>query len=447
MACPFCDERIAGRLPAASNGNFTFIPVACCLGTSDGKLYVPYSGDALPFESYIVRELSAIGAEIPETELPRWSGIVNPTVYGIVRHSDLFSPRQLVVLLMLIRSLRDLYAEILRERGLAVARAVIACLSGFIDQLVDWNSAFSVWLPTNAQVGRSLAGPGLPMQWAFVEIDPFSRGPANLWDKLERIVQACEAIPRFRQRPTVIAGSATQLDLPTASIDAIVTDPPYADNLYYSVLADCIYVWKRLCLRDIFPAEFSQASSPTEPELVASTRRHGGSAAAMAFYRDGLRASLAEGYRVLKPGGVLSLIFTHSTLDGWTALFSAILAAGFRVVTCWPFTIERKARPRGLAKGAVHASCVIVAIKAEGEATAETSTEPGIALSALRTSLKQDGWSQAEIGLALFVKRVGWQLGRASTLSYEQISAVVAECYRQTHEATPDFSLKTRNML
>lgn len=451
--CPFCGRILEKDDLRMRNGTFSYIPAARCVVGREGKFYAPYRGEDLPLSTLIEQELSAIGGVLPSTELPRWSGITNPTVYGIVKHRDLFSPRQLFVLLALIRNLRVLYQEIAAEDGLETARSVVACLSGLIDQLVDWNSSFSIWLATNEQVGRSLAGPGMPMQWTFAEIDPCSRGPANLWDKLERIVHACELIPRFVHEPIVLSGTATRLDLPDSSVDAIVTDPPYADNMYYSVLSDCIYTWKRLCLHDVFPKDFALPGAPTEEEIVASSRRQGDSDRAMDFYSRNLRAALSEGYRVLKPGGVLSLIFTHSTLDGWSAVFSAVVGAGFTVAACWPFCIERKARPRGLTNGAVHASAVIVATKTDVASTRRSldQEEQEARLSALQSVLLEDGWSPMEIGLALFVQRTGWQLredlGTAELHDGTKVRSIVEACYKRTREIIPEFSLKSRRSL
>lgn len=449
LECPFCSHTIQQHDIRRNGTPFTILPVARCITMPNGKTYVPYHGDELPFLALIQDKLSFLGEQLPATELPQWSGVTNPTVYGITKHSDLFTPRQLLVLLKLIRGLRVLYIKICQDHCPEIAKSIVACLSGLIDQLVDWNSSFSIWLPTNEQVGRSLAGPGLPMQWTFVEVDPVGRGPANLWDKLERIVQACETIPKFDSEPRVVLGSATYLDLPDSSVDVIITDPPYADNLYYSILSDCIYVWKRLCLHGIFPEDFSLTHAPTEQELVASTHRKGNSHDALMFYQDSLKAALSEGYRVLKSDGVLSLIFTHSTLDGWVAAFAAVLGAGLHIVTCWPFCIERKARPRGLAQGAIHASCVIVAVKTTQNTSCERLDDVEDKLSALRNLLERDGWSSAEIGLAMFVQRAAWLLRSNDTGGYtlEGIRTILERCYKQTRDVIPEFCLKLRKMI
>jgi len=42
----------------------------------------------------------------------------------------------------------------------------------------------------------------------------------------------------------ITQGSATNLpDLADGSVTAVVVDPPYADNVQYSELADFFYVW------------------------------------------------------------------------------------------------------------------------------------------------------------------------------------------------------------
>ncbi len=44
-------------------------------------------------------------------------------------------------------------------------------------------------------------------------------------------------------------GDSSRTDLPDESIDLIVTDPPYMDNVHYSELADFFHAW----LRELMP--------------------------------------------------------------------------------------------------------------------------------------------------------------------------------------------------
>ncbi len=45
-------------------------------------------------------------------------------------------------------------------------------------------------------------------------------------------------------------GDSAATDLPDRSVDAVVTDPPFFDNVHYSELADFFHVWQRLWLDD-----------------------------------------------------------------------------------------------------------------------------------------------------------------------------------------------------
>ena len=66
---------------------------------------------------------------------------------------------------------------------------------------------------------------------------------------------------------TLVAGSSTELQARGESEhDAIITDPPFGDNLFYGDLSNFFYVWLRLALRTCYPDYF-------EPEYVPRARR------------------------------------------------------------------------------------------------------------------------------------------------------------------------------
>ena len=49
-------------------------------------------------------------------------------------------------------------------------------------------------------------------------------------------------------------GDSSKLPLPDGSVDLVITDPPYFDNVHYSELADFFHVWLRLGLGETDPA-------------------------------------------------------------------------------------------------------------------------------------------------------------------------------------------------
>lgn len=369
--CPFCDHRIErDEMDQVMYERTRDRLLAACTSrgrSARGRKEYLVADEAAHFpgrgrlEAAIARDLNAMDETLPEASLPRWSGVTNPTLYGMSRHVDLFNLRQRAVLVRFCRLLREHHEQWIEELGQQRADGVAAFLSALIDQLVDWNSRLSTWISQNEQVGRGLSGPGMAMVWDHVEIDPLEEAPANLWDKLDRIVQGMKAIPVTSNRPKAVRADARELPFADDFFDVVATDPPYFDNIFYSALADCIYVWKRLALAPIFPDHFRAETTDQSRELTMNRHVHDDVEEATEYYRQGMEEVFGEVRRVLKPGGVLSLIFAHGTVDGWASIVDALMAAQLELVTAWPMYVERRHRPRGMSSRAVNTSFVLVA--------------------------------------------------------------------------------------
>ena len=114
--------------------------------------------------------------------------------------------------------------------------------------------------------------------------------------------------------------------LPSDSIDAVVTDPPYFDNVMYSELADFFYVWLRLGLREDYP-QFHPPHVFRQEEIIQNERR-GRSAAKFAQM---LRTVFQESARALKPGGPFVFTFHHRKLEAWALMAEVLGKAGFYI--------------------------------------------------------------------------------------------------------------------
>lgn len=380
------------------------------LNKKTGKSYLlpvqetcPASGVLSSREDKLLEEL---GATLPDSKLPKWSGIVNPALYGMQQHSDLFNVRQRVVVLELIRALRLLHFDLKKSHGSDVAMYIVSALSGLLDQVVDWNSRLSMWIPQNEQVGRAFSGPGIAMLWDYAETDQFLNGPANLWDKLNRIVVGSSATPEFPIEPDVRRGTAQKLEFKNGSFDAIVTDPPYYDNVFYNVLADFFYCWKRILFARLVEEGFEESESPTDMELVATKFRQGSSDAAHAWYCKQLTSALSEANRVLKDNGRMSFVYGHSSFLGWLAVVESFRDSGLFVLTTQPLAIERRQRPRSMTSSAVN-TCIAIIAKPGCQSDIHEDRESAIdqtkiALIEWGPQLDKLGWASEDVGMAVF---------------------------------------------
>ncbi len=380
-----------------------------------GKRYQPGGQAALPATEFLEQReqalLSALCWKLPESHLPHWSGVVNPPLYGIRRHADIFNPRQRVVMLTLLEALAREQQQLLSDHGVSTTKAVIGMLSALLDQLVDWNCRLSMWISQNEQIGRAFCGPGVAMLWDYAEMDPCMDGPANLRGKLERIVRACEGVQRLPGAARVSRADAAHLEHADDFFDTVISDPPYYDNLPYAALADCFYAWKRPLLKTLEPDLFAASSTAADSELTASSRRCSAGDDGHARYCRQLRAAVAEAARVLAPHGVCALVYSHGTMQAWLAVIQAFRATRLQVSDVLPLAIERRKRPRAMSARAVNACVVIVARKRRRPLRASASTVltrfGALTRGEFLVELLDAGWDRDQAALALYAKGVG----------------------------------------
>jgi putative DNA methylase len=57
-------------------------------------------------------------------------------------------------------------------------------------------------------------------------------------------------------------------------------------------------------------------------------------------YQQRMAAIFSECRRVLKPSGVLTIMFTHKASGAWDALATGLVQAGFTITASWPINTE-----------------------------------------------------------------------------------------------------------
>lgn len=143
-------------------------------------------------------------------------------------------------------------------------------------------------------------------------------------------------------------GDSAATSLATESVDLVVTDPPFFDNVHYSELADFFQAWREIGTGVSQSTRHQAEVQDSDPIRFARK----------------LRDVFSECYRVLKADGLLAFTYHHSRDEGWASLAEAILGAGFRVVNSQPVKAEMSvATPKAQAKEPIQLDIIVVCRK------------------------------------------------------------------------------------
>lgn len=170
--------------------------------------------------------------------------------------------------------------------------------------------------------------------WDVISNDSLTRTHPTLAGKLTG--KSEKVYPNDRVQPAMpLQGSSTDLpQIETASLDLVITDPPFGGLLHYSELSDFFYVWLRLALKDKYPDYFSADYTPKTLEAVANRAREPEDPDG--FYQRLLTQCWREAHRMLKPGGILAFTFHHSEDKPWVAVLESLFEAGFYLEATYP---------------------------------------------------------------------------------------------------------------
>lgn len=400
--------------------------------TSRGNFTCLLSGSAIPEEwnraegraKRLGTRLMAIVAETPtgrvylspapeddliaESQSPPWEpegelferalGFRVPA-YGMTRWADLFTRRQQVALATiadLVGEARDVVLRDAQAAGLnddgcrlsegglgasAYADAIATYLGLSASKMSMFVTTQSRWRNGEGKTAPAFGRQAIPMVWDFAEINPFA-GAGGDW--LEVVRGSARAVAEHcgKQR----GGEVEYKDARLASRVGVVvsTDPPYYDNIGYADLSDYFYVWLKKSCSSIWPELFRRILTPKDQELVATPQRHGGGAAAEAYFMEGMSVALkaiTKGSREEEP---LAIYYAFKqtegdgggiTSAGWATFLQAVVDAGLLVDGTWPLRTEGGTRLRASKANALASSIVLVCRRRDAQATVVTRAD------------------------------------------------------------------------
>jgi adenine-specific DNA methylase len=206
-------------------------------------------------------------------------------------------------------------------------KATMIELGGFAQR------GYGPWAPTARALLEGLEWRAEP--WELVSKEYLTSSHPGLADEIAG--RSTKAFPGDRPHPAakLTRGSATECaEHEAASMDLVITDPPFGGLLHYSELSDFFYVWLRLALRRAYPSEFGPELTPKALEIVENRARNPDDHAD--FYKRLLTDAWRQAARILKPGGILAFTFHHSEDEPWVAVLDSLFGAGFILEATYP---------------------------------------------------------------------------------------------------------------
>lgn len=361
---------------------------------------------------------------VPGEKFPEDANDDRPIQYGMPLWRDLFSPRQLLCHGTAVQVFRELLEDERASGAMTAATtAAFVYLALALDKIADYNSRMTRWHVSRevmvntfdrhdfsfkwSYAEMALLIPDLGYDWAMGlvgkcigELIELSRGEGTeIPEAGNRSLPFTVTDESFSPPPvTITCKSADSLDhLVNASVDVIVIDPPYYNNVTYAELADFFYVWLKRTAGQVVPHLFRTNLTDKEHEAIANPARFKGQKGAGALanrdYREKMAAIFAECRRVLKPEGIMTLMFTHKATGAWDALTKGLMQAGFTITASWPINTEAEGSLHIKDKAAANSTIFLVCRpRQERAASGDTSywedVEPQVA-GAVRQRIKE----------------------------------------------------------
>jgi SAM-dependent methyltransferase len=263
-------------------------------------------------------------ALIPDNNMQRESALFKK---GFQHFTDLFTRRNLFANGLLKQAILESFAheKELKETMLFVFSASLR----YTNRMVTRNEAWRGMKPLEwSQPGFWI--PSLQLETNVWEqfkarFEAYVRAKRN-FRKIHgapiRLAAKPEQVFKNRADVAIMTSSSTKIDLPDASVDAVITDPPYGSYVHYADLSNFWVVWLN---------EHLGLSGTIDNRLEAVPARKKGFPGAKSYddYTRLMALCFSECHRVLKDDGYLVLTFNNREPRAWLALVLAVIMSGF----------------------------------------------------------------------------------------------------------------------
>ncbi len=300
---------------------------------------------------------------LPNETMPDIPDLVSGRGWNVKKWSDLFSPRQLLLMQTLIEELTALKTNLQTTyaHDPKYYEGIYVYLSVLIDRIAITQTSYGRWNINRENLAHPFGRQAIAMIFDYPESNPFCDSTGSALNQLDWIFLYIESeSENFNYVDCFNNVSGENTDFCDKQFDAVVTDPPYYDAIAYADLSDFFYVWLKKTAGDVFPNNFRSYLTPKKEECTALKHHHDDSKEkAKAHFENKLLAVLTHEGLQIKRDGIVSIMFAHQSPEAWQTLMYSILNAGLNITSSWPFDSERDARMLSLTSLALQSSVTV----------------------------------------------------------------------------------------
>lgn len=381
--CPSCDHSfpIAKTIRASGKPPAHRMYAKLVLLPDGSKAYHPITDEDRALYAKAERTLAKRKNAYPIVAIEPGYNTNQALGYNYRHWHEMFNARQLLCLSILAERIRDIPDPVLRDlftclfSGALEFNNMFASYKGEGTGAVRHMFAHHILKPERVPLEANLWGTpkssgsfstmfeGRIRRALDYADDPFELRVAGKGSKTEKVFGLSEKIgapvaQTYRAfakggRVYLSCGDSGSTDLPDGSVDAVLTDPPFFDNVHYSQLADFFHVWQRHILGEDGTRVTGTTRSDREVQNADGDE-----------FTDRLAAVWRESHRVLKYDGLLAFTYHHSRQEGWRCVLQALMEAGFGISAVHPIKAEMSvAMPKLQAKEPIDLDIIIVCRK------------------------------------------------------------------------------------
>lgn len=317
---------------------------------SNGKQYT------IPSIQLEQPHITLLNQSIPTENMTKQTDLISSRGWNINQWYQMFSNRQLNMLLTINKQLLNLKATLNQSN---YTNILFTYLSIWFDRIAVANTSLGRWHNRRETVEHPFSRQAIAMVFDYPESNPFCNSSGSALNQLEWITRYIESesnCPFAALFANASSGEKGQFAAKT--LTAVVTDPPYYDAIAYADISDFFYVWMKRTLGDIYPINFATPQTPKTEECTALKHHHHNSETEAKKHFENKLTAIFDAIEY-QTSEIVSIMFAHQSTEAWTTLCNSILGARMNITGSWPMDTEMANRSLGLAGAALESSVTV----------------------------------------------------------------------------------------